>query len=104
MSETSASITVSFEELLFEDNFEKITEHSEEADAGVYRKELQTVLAETINTLKPKEKQVVTLYYYEKLKFSDIGKVLGITEGRVSQIHSKAMLVMKHRLQDYIYD
>ena len=55
-----------------------------------------------IDELKPKEKQVISLYYYERLKFGDIAKVLGITESRVCQIHSKAMLLLKRKLQDYM--
>ena len=69
---------------------------------SVYKKELKTVIAEAIDALKPKEKQVVTLYYYEKLKFAEIASVLQVSESRVCQIHSKAMLVLKHSLQDYM--
>jgi RNA polymerase sigma factor for flagellar operon FliA len=42
------------------------------------------------------------MYYYEKLKYSDIAKVLGITQSRVCQIHSKAMLSLKSKLEAYI--
>ena len=45
--------------------------------------------------LKEKERLVITLYYYEKLKFSEIGKVLEISESRVCQIHSQAVMKMK---------
>ncbi len=100
MAEAAGSITLSFEELLYEDNFN--VEGSDGADSEIYKKELKTVIAEAINALKPKEKQVVTLYYYEKLKFSDIAKVLEVSESRVCQIHSKAMLAMKHTLQEYM--
>lgn len=100
MAEAAGSITLSFEELLYEDNFN--VEGSDGADSEMYKKELKTVIAEAINALKPKEKQVVTLYYYEKLKFSDIAKVLEVSESRVCQIHSKAMLAMKHTLQEYM--
>ena len=68
----------------------------------MYEKELRQVLAMAIDELKPKEKQVISLYYYERLKFGDIAKVLGITESRVCQIHSKAMLLLKRKLQDYM--
>ena len=100
MAEAAGSITLSFEELLYEDNFN--VEGSDGADSEMYKKELKTVIAEAIDALKPKEKQVVTLYYYEKLKFSDIAKVLEVSESRVCQIHSKAMLAMKHTLQEYM--
>ncbi len=100
MAESAGAITLSFEELLYEDNFD--TESGDSADADLYKKELKTVIAEAISSLKPKEKQVVSLYYYEKLKFSDIAKVLEVSESRVCQIHSKAMLVLKHSLQEYM--
>ena len=92
--------TLSFEELIYEDNFN--VEGSDGADSEIYKKELKTVIAEAIDALKPKEKQVVTLYYYEKLKFAEIASVLQVSESRVCQIHSKAMLVLKHSLQDYM--
>ncbi len=100
MTEAAGAITLSFEELLYEDNFN--IEGGDGADAELYKKELKTVIADAINALKPKEKQVVTLYYYEKLKFAEIASVLQVSESRVCQIHSKAMLVLKHSLQDYM--
>jgi len=100
MAESAGSITLSFEELLYEDNFNVCG--SDSVDSGLYQKELKAVLAEAIAELKPKERQVVSLYYYEKLKFGEIAKVLDVSESRVCQIHSKAMLVLKCRLKDYM--
>lgn len=100
MAEAAGSITLSFEELLYEDNFN--VEGSDGADSELYKKELKTVIASAISQLKPKEQQVVTLYYYEKLKFSEIAQVLEVSESRVCQIHSKAMLILKHSLQEYM--
>jgi RNA polymerase sigma factor for flagellar operon FliA len=45
-----------------------------------------------------REKLVVTLYYYEELTLREIGEVLGVTESRVSQLHTKAILRLKARL------
>lgn len=102
MAETAGAVTFSFEELLYEDNFN--VSGNDGADTGLYQKELTAALADAIAGLKAKERQVVSLYYYEKLKFSEIAKVLEVSESRVCQIHSKAMLVLKHKLQDYITD
>ena len=55
-----------------------------------------------VATLPEKEKQVVTMYYYERLKYSEIAKVMSITQSRVCQIHSKAMLTLKNKLESYI--
>ena len=56
-------------------------------------------LAEAIATLPEREKLVVALYYYENLTLREIGEVLGVTESRVSQLHTKAVLRLKARLQ-----
>lgn len=60
--------------------------------------EVKRILMETIEQLPEKEKLVVALYHYEELTLREIGEVLNLTESRVSQIHSKAMLKLKARL------
>jgi len=105
LADTARANTLSFEELLFEDNFSFIEGGMTDdryADRELYEKEQRQVIADAITSLKPKERQVVTLYYYEKLKFSEVAKVLEVTESRVCQIHSKAMLVLKKKLEDYL--
>jgi RNA polymerase sigma factor for flagellar operon FliA len=57
-------------------------------------------IAEAIGRLPEREKLVVALYYYENLTLREIGEVLGVTESRVSQLHTKAVLRLKSRLQD----
>ncbi|MER5546732.1 RNA polymerase sigma factor WhiG [Streptomyces sp. CG4] len=63
-------------------------------------RELRRLLARAINTLPEREKTVVTLYYYEGLTPAEIGNVLGVTESRVSQIHTKAVLQLRAKLAD----
>lgn len=105
MADLAGANTLSFEELLYEDNIENFDVAGDgSADQTVYEKELRDVLTAAIDELKPKEKQVISLYYYEKLKFGEIAKVLGVTESRVCQIHSKAMLLLKRKLQEYAGD
>ena len=58
----------------------------------------QEALGEAIARLPEREKLVITLYYYEELTLREIGEVLGVTESRVSQLHTKAMLRLKARL------
>jgi RNA polymerase sigma factor for flagellar operon FliA len=60
--------------------------------------ELREALGEAIARLPEREKLVVTLYYYEELTLREIGEVLGVTESRVSQLHTKAILRLKARL------
>jgi RNA polymerase sigma factor for flagellar operon FliA len=60
--------------------------------------ELREALADAIARLPEREKLVVTLYYYEELTLREIGEVLGVTESRISQLHTKAILRLKARL------
>jgi len=60
--------------------------------------ELREAMADSIARLPEREKLVITLYYYEELTLREIGEVLGVTESRVSQLHTKAILRLKARL------
>jgi RNA polymerase sigma factor FliA len=60
--------------------------------------ELRETLADAIARLPEREKVVITLYYYEELTLREIGEVLGVTESRISQLHTKAVLRLKSRL------
>ena len=60
--------------------------------------EIKDILAGAIDRLPEREKIVIALYYYEGLTLKEIGKVLGVTESRVSQLHTKAVLRMRARL------
>jgi RNA polymerase sigma factor for flagellar operon FliA len=60
--------------------------------------EMREALAEAISRLPEREKLVVTLYYFEELTLREIGEVLGVTESRVSQLHTKAILRLRSRL------
>lgn len=62
------------------------------------RVEMRQLLAEAINKMNEREKIVLTLYYYENLTLAEIGRVLGVTESRVCQIHTKAVLQLRSRL------
>lgn len=57
--------------------------------------EMKEILARAVNRLPEREKWVVTLYYYEAMTLAEIGKVLGVTESRVCQMHTKAVLAMR---------
>jgi RNA polymerase sigma factor FliA len=62
--------------------------------------ETKHLLAKAINTLPEREKIVVTLYYYEGLTLAEIGQVLGVTESRICQMHTKAVLQLRGKLAD----
>jgi RNA polymerase sigma factor for flagellar operon FliA len=61
--------------------------------------DLKDRMADAIARLPEREKLVVALYYYENLTLREIGEVLGVTESRVSQLHTKAVLRLRSRLQ-----
>ncbi|MDQ6649431.1 MAG: RNA polymerase sigma factor WhiG [Actinomycetota bacterium] len=62
--------------------------------------ETKHLLAGAINTLPEREKIVVTLYYYEGLTLAEIGQVLGVTESRICQMHTKAVLQLRGKMAD----
>jgi RNA polymerase sigma factor for flagellar operon FliA len=67
------------------------------------REETRYMLADSINRLPDRERLVVTLYYFEGLTLAEIGKVLSVTESRVCQIHTKAVLSLRNRLMEPPY-
>jgi RNA polymerase sigma factor for flagellar operon FliA len=64
--------------------------------------ELKDRIADAIARLPEREKLVVALYYYENLTLREIGEVLGVTESRISQLHTKAVLRLRSRLSTEI--
>lgn len=64
-----------------------------------HKTEIKGILATAIDTLPKKERLVVSLYYFDELTMKEIGKVLGVNESRVSQLHTKAMLRLRTKLK-----
>src|ERR671922_197433 len=62
--------------------------------------EMKQILADAINRMPEREKIVLTLYYYEGLTLGEIGEVLGVTESRVCQIHTKAVLQLRSKMAE----
>ena len=67
-------------------------------DIIVEKEEIKKVIVEAINELPEKEKKVLVLYYYEDLTLKEIGKVLEVTESRISQLHTKAIMRLRAKL------
>lgn len=61
--------------------------------------EIKEMLVDAISMLPEKEKKVVSLYYYDELTYKEIGKLLSISESRVSQLHTKAIIRLKNKLR-----
>ena len=68
---------------------------------GLEGDEMRAMLSAAINSLSDREKIVVTLYYFEGLTLSEIGDVLGVTESRVCQIHTKAVGQLRNLLREH---
>ncbi len=68
---------------------------SDQSHERVEEAELHGLLVQNLKDLPEQEKLVLALYYYEELTFKEIGEVLKLTESRVSQIHSKAILKLR---------
>ena len=64
--------------------------------------ELKEVIADGIEGLPKKEQMVVSLYYYKGLTLKEIGEVMGLTESRISQIHTKVIIKLRTRLRSYL--
>ena len=63
------------------------------------RDEIRRVIVEAINELPDKEKKILVLYYFEDLTLREIGQVLDVTESRVSQLHTKAIMRLRVKLR-----
>lgn len=78
--------------------FDRIDSGRAQPASELEQKESQMMLRQSIASLGQREKTVLTLYYYENLTMSEIGAILGVSEGRVCQIHTKAVLQLKAKL------
>lgn len=76
-----------------------VSDPNSDATSSVEAEEVDQLVAELINELPDKEKLVVELYYQKELTLKEIGKVMEVSESRVSQIHSQAMFRIRGRLK-----
>lgn len=81
----------------FQDNLQGEDDPSD----NIGKEELKKVVAMAITMLTQKEQVVISLYYYEELTLKEIGKVMDLTESRICQIHSGALIKLKSRLAGY---
>jgi len=67
-------------------------------DQIIEKEEIKNIIVDAIKTLPDKEKKVIVLYYYEDLTLKEIGQVLEVTESRISQLHTKAVMRLRSKL------
>ncbi len=107
-SEISSVDTVSFEELL-ENTYNNILDNvglisDTDVSENLLRQELMETLAKAIDALPAKQKQVISLYYYENLNLREIGEVLEVSQQRISQIRSKALETLAEAMKQFKYE
>ena len=96
---------ISFEEMGYSDSNDKgrllkfVTDDTPDAFSVANLNELKQAMAEAIEQLPEQEKMVLSLYYFEELNMKETGQVLSITESRVSQIHSQAVIRLRNKLR-----
>ncbi|MER0280787.1 FliA/WhiG family RNA polymerase sigma factor [Clostridioides difficile] len=99
---------VSLNHVVFEDTNETIQDvisyREEHTPANIIEEEEKLdILSKAINNLREKEKLILSLYYYEDLNLKEIGKVLGVSESRVSQLHRKSIRNLRNKIKELKY-
>lgn len=101
---------ISLEDIFYKSDDEDIqfknmieNENSPQPDKIFEEEEMLNTLKKALNMLPEKDKLVLQLYYYEKLTLKEIGKILEITESRVSQLHSRAIIRLRENMKKLSY-
>lgn len=100
LQDASGYLVLSFDDMGVDDEAlaTQVSDHVPGPFEGLQREDFKKNLAESIAGLPERERLVMTLYYDEELNLREIGAVLGVSESRVSQIHSQALLRLQARL------
>lgn len=107
-SEMSSSVVLSFEMLLqnaapgLETPIGNQTDEESRPESNLLRQEMREELMDAIDALTERERLVLSLYYKEHLKLYEIAEVLGVSESRVCQTHSKLILKLRKRMNEYM--
>ena len=107
MDDVSSAALLSLDEMAFGDDDDKpvplldtlSAQNQPSAEANLERVEMRNLLADSLGQVSEQERLVVALYYYEQLTLKEIGQVLELSESRVSQLHTKAVLGLRAKLR-----
>jgi RNA polymerase sigma factor for flagellar operon FliA len=80
---------------------EEIADESQDFLSDMLENEKQEILSKSIENLKENKRNVLTLYYFECLNFKEIGQILGVSESRISQIHTETIKELKIKMSRY---
>lgn len=89
-----------------DDSEDTVLAHVSQQDDGedpytqTLQSEMRSLLARAINELSERERQILALYYYEELTMKEVGATLGLTESRICQIHSAALVKLRGRMRE----
>lgn len=100
-------ITIGQLEALDRDGEESVVEYIPDRDENsprylLEKRELKRLLADCMDRIPEKERLVLSLYYFEGLTMKEVGRVLDVTESRVSQLHSKALMRLRARMKNLL--
>ena len=76
--------------------------HFIQPEEAIQEEELKKTLMESMDLLTEKERKVILLYYYEDLTLKEISNILEVSESRVSQLHTKALIKMRKKMGSYM--
>lgn len=100
--------TISMDETLSPDDDSKVELHESVEDPKVvdpriatHKKEMEERLLESIKDLPERERTMMAMYYFEEMTFREIGIVIGVTESRVCQMHTRILLRLKSKLKRF---
>ncbi len=104
LQDVSGHRVLSFEDVgVDEDAMSSLAaDKSTNPDEGLLKEDFKRCLAEGISGLPERERLVLTLYYDEELNLREIGAIIGVSESRVSQIHSQALIRLKARMKNWL--
>ena len=101
LGDTQGSRLFSFDDLLDDGNQFDMHSSQQEPGRDIEKQHFQQALTEAIAGLPERERLVLSLYYDEELNLKEIGEVLGVSESRVSQLHSQCAARLRARLTDW---
>jgi RNA polymerase sigma factor for flagellar operon FliA len=104
LQDSASSKLFSFEELISSEDGpdEQIASSTPDPFEGIQKNALREGLAKAIGQLPERERLVLALYYDQELNLKEIGEVLGVSESRISQIHSQAAMRLRSRLTEWV--
>lgn len=107
LQEVNMSTMISLEDYLeqnYETGFDLLNDDEDRIpERRIELTEIKDILSESIDKLPEKERMVVTLYYFEELTLNEISAIMKVSESRISQLHTKAILRMRARLERQKY-